>query len=134
MVTQWIVQEKDRTSFSHPTRMDCYTGEQREFYKNWSAKCYDLNNSILFYNEAAEYGMNAGWSACALQRVWEDFMLWSPSDDQLATLVLHERPSLKCGALAWFALRRTCPDKEYPYHSSDLKFGKLPTYLEEARS
>ena len=133
MDKQWVVQEEDRARFSHPSRMEVYTAEQREFYKNWSAKCYDLNNSILFYNEAKEYGGNASWSACALQFLWEDFMVWAPTDDQLATLVLHERPTLKCGALAWFALRGTCPDKEYQNLLLDRKHGKYPSYLTDAK-
>lgn len=132
--TQWVVQEKDRSRVVYPSRMANYTAEQKEFYKNWSAKCYDLNNSILFYTDSKEYDNAASWSACCLHGLWEDFMAWAPTDEQLATLVLHERPSLKCGALAWFALRGTCVDKEYPNFLGDHRDSRYPTYLEDARS
>jgi hypothetical protein len=128
----WKIKDYDRTRSGYPVRMANYTAEQQEFFKAWSSKCYDYNGGLLFYQDTPDHGIATAWSLVSLQGIWEDLMAWQPTDSMLAVMTLHDRPSIRCGALAWLATRGSCPDKDYPNFWGDHRDSNRPYYLVEA--
>jgi hypothetical protein len=113
MDTAWKVMECDLQARGWTARMEHFTPVQQDFYARWTARCYELNGGMLF-GEGPNYRHTQSWSACGLQTFWEDLMSEDHDKDTLGEMLLSDRPSIKCGALAWINLADTCPDRTYP--------------------